>query len=521
MPFLKSFYFYKKETPYFLKIKPIQIALFMIFLLGGLFGLMFLSQKGVIQNNRAPEDGFAVEGVSVKYPTYKTFLQLEKDTSVTRNDIVKVTKTVQPIEEEPEDDLEIVSELPTKKDSLQRPDFSKIDTTQIVRIRYPDSNPDFVAELQEKLSSRNCRIIHYGDSQLEGDRITAYLRNRLQRMYGGSGPGFIPLLPVYRQISASIEPSKNWKRYAFFDPTQKKEEHKKYGLYLTYSRFTEYYGETIDSTLLDSLPVVQASVIIGKSNKSYAKLRKFSNIGLHYGNAQYPIKISVYDNEKLIKQDSLISDGNYHEYKIRTASTPDNLRIQLEGKVSADFYGLTLDGISGIKMDNVAMRGASGTIFARTKALTYSRMANTLDPKIMILQYGGNTVPYLKDSTEVDNYAKYIKGQINWIRRRTKDVSFIFIGPTDMCIPINGKMQTYPLLPYLNKKLMETSLENNVAYWSMYDAMGGKGSMQYWVDEKLAAGDYTHFTWSGTKIISELFFTALYLDLKKEEEHEL
>ena len=132
----------------------------MIFLLGGLFGLMFLSQEGVIQNNRAPEDGFAVEGVSVKYPTYKTFLQLEKDTSVTRNDIVKVTKTVQPIEEEPEDDLEIVSELPTKKDSLQRPDFSKIDTTQIVRIRYADSNPDFAAELQEKLSSRNCRIIH-------------------------------------------------------------------------------------------------------------------------------------------------------------------------------------------------------------------------------------------------------------------------------------------------------------------------------------------------------------------------
>ena len=64
LPFLKSFYFYKKETPYFLKIKPIQIALFMIFLLGGLFGLMFLSQEGVIQNNRAPEDGFAVEGVS-------------------------------------------------------------------------------------------------------------------------------------------------------------------------------------------------------------------------------------------------------------------------------------------------------------------------------------------------------------------------------------------------------------------------------------------------------------------------
>ncbi|MBP2830778.1 lipase [Aquimarina sp. U1-2] len=497
-----------------MKIKPIQISLFILCVLGGLFALMFLSEQGGMQEAQLQDDGFSYANFAIKYPTYRTFLDLnqKEDSSITRQDVIKVTEIVTPLEiETVENEGKIAAVQPIQK----LPDFSKIDTTQLVRIKYPENNPGFAKELQQKLSSRSCRIIHYGDSQIEGDRITAYLRNRLQHMYGGSGPGFIPLIPVYRQISAMIEPSEHWERYAVFDPTKKKFSHRKYGAYLSISRFTKYQSEPLDSIALDSLPIVKASVQIGKSKKTYAKFRRFTNIRLHYGNCNYPVKISVFSDGELIQQDSLLADGRYHQYKIKTLKTPSNLRIEFEGKISADFYGLTLDGGSRVQIDNVAMRGASGTIFTSTNGATYSRMMRQLKPKVIIMQYGGNTMPYLKDSTDIDKYSQRVTNQVNWIRKRTKNTSFIFIGPTDMCLPVNGKMETYPMLPYLNKKLMETCLENNVAYWSMYDAMGGKGSMKLWVDEKLTAKDYMHFTWKGTKIISELFFTALYLDLKK------
>ncbi len=500
-----------------MRIRPIQISVFILFVLGTLFGLMFLSKKGGVQKSQTEDDGFSYEDISVKYPTYTTFLGLEKDSSLTRNDIIEVTEIVTPLEIENE---EATTTISSTEEIKQLPDFSKIDTTRLTRIQYPKTNPDFVNDLRRKLSSRSCRIIHYGDSQIEGDRITAYLRNRLQRMYGGNGPGFIPVKPIYRQISAIVAPSENWERYAFFDPTKKKFPHRKYGTYLSVSRFTPYQKVLPDSTTIDSLPLVSASVVISKSQKTYVKFRRFNKIGLHYGNCKYPIKISVYNDGELIQQDSLITDGRYHHYKIRTATTPTDLKIELEGKVSADFYGLTLDGNSGVQIDNVAMRGASGTIFASSSATTYSRMVRQLKPKIVIMQYGGNTMPYLKDSTDVNKYVKRIASQINWIKKRAKNTSFIFIGPTDMCLPVNGKMETYPYLPYLNTKLKETCLENDVAYWSMYDAMGGKGSMTLWVDEKLTAKDYMHFTWKGTKIISELFFTALYLDLKEPDNHD-
>jgi len=496
-----------------LNIKPIKIAVFILGILVGLFALMFLSQEGGVEDAQVQDDGFSYQGYSIKYPTYKTFLEFEKqtDSSLTRQDILEVTEIVTPLEiETPEDETEISKEEPIK----ELPDFSKIDTTRLVRIRYPDNNPNFTTELRDKLSSESCRILHYGDSQIEGDRITGYLRNRLQHMYGGGGPGFIPLLPVYNQISAIVEPSENWERYAFFDPTKRKFPHRKYGMYLSISRFTKPQLAQLDSVAFDSLPLVKASVKIGKSKKTYLKFRKFTNIGLHYGNCNYPLKISVFNGGELIQEDSLITDGRYHQYKIKALKTPTDLRIEFEGKVSADFYGLTLDKGTGVQIDNVAMRGASGAIFVSTKSTTYRGMAKQLKPKVVIMQYGGNMMPFLKDSTDVDKYAKHMIGQIEWIKRRAKNTSFIFIGPTDMCTPVNGKMETYPLLPYLNSALMKTCLENNVAYWSMYDAMGGKGAMELWVNEKMAAKDYMHFTWKGTKIISELFFTALYLDLK-------
>ena len=512
-----------------MNIRPIAIAIFLIVVLASLFGLTYLSKSKAVNETH---DGISIGDISVKYPTTTTFFNQTKDTSNTKEKIDVITNIVAPIEDLEEDDditANTVNDSITKaQDSITKiiaakeaaiarataaiPDFSSIDTTKIERIKYP--NQALLDEIKSKLNQEQCRIIHYGDSQLEGDRISGYLRNRLQGIYGGNGPGFIPIKQVYDQISAVVTPSNNWDRYALFDPTKKRFEHKKYGLYLSTSRFT---APTKDSINLDSLPLTTATITIAKSLRTYRKFRVFNTIGLHYGNCTNPVSITVTNNGVVTQESTLITDGNYHNFSIKLPTTPTNLVITLKGKISPDFYGLTLDGNKGVQLDNVAMRGASGTIFTRNDATTYKAMSDELNPNIIIMQYGGNAVPYVKDSTGIDNYVKYMKSQINWIRRRNRNASFLFIGPTDMSTTINGNMETYPLLPYANEQLQTMCLDNNIAYWSMYDAMGGKNTMPIWVEKKLAGNDYTHFTPKGTKIISELFFTALYLDLKDDE----
>ncbi|MCU0379182.1 MAG: hypothetical protein MUC78_13085, partial [Bacteroidales bacterium] len=67
-------------------------------------------------------------------------------------------------------------------------------------------------------SGSQVRILYYGDSQLEGDRVTSLLRRQLRELSGGSGPGlFSPVMPVLYTKSFVIRPSANWARYTLLD----------------------------------------------------------------------------------------------------------------------------------------------------------------------------------------------------------------------------------------------------------------------------------------------------------------
>ena len=488
-----------------MRYSPFKIVLSILTTLLVMFGVTYLSTAKKLDNGKTQE-GFFIGDIHIKYPTHDSFIY---DQEVDRSKIKSLDSIVKSIEEVIKD-LDKVEEEATTTSKI--PDFTKIDTSKVERISYPDNRLAFINQIRESLESNSCRIIHYGDSQLEGDRISGYLRNRLQGLYGGAGPGFVPIVQVYDQISANVTHSDNWTRHAYFDQTQEKFSHKKYGAYASLSRFTDAYA-TVDSLLLDSLKIKTATITIGTSAKSYELLRSFNKIGLHYGNAVAPTSVKVYNDGVLIKSEKLIVDGTYHKLAIDLATTPSNLKIELESKISPDFYGLTLDRNGGISLDNVAMRGSSGTIFAGTDGNNFQKMYQQLQPKLLIFQYGGNSVPYLKDSLAVTEYAGYLKNHINWVKRKSGNSNVIFIGPSDMTTNEKGQMITYPLLPFLNKTLKQICTANGVAFWSMYDAMGGENSMKHWVDQGLAATDYTHFSPSGTKIISELFFLALYLDL--------
>ena len=495
-------------------MSPKRISLFIFLSLCILLILMFFSNSIIVSGNRQ-ETGFKIADFFIKYPNTSAFLYEDKPVINQKADsLIQIADSI----------IHIIGEDVMDADFKPHiPDFSKIDTASIVRIAYPAhpiAKPDqtsgapLIENLVSHLESGSCRILHYGDSQLEGDRITGYLRNRLQGVYGGSGPGFIPVKQVYNQLAADITVSENWYRFAIFDPTQKITPEKDYGLYASFSRFTAKGASDHDSLSVENLFTTRATITIKPSAKSYGRLKKYNLIRLHYGNAAYPVKVRIFHNGNLFSESSLIADKAYHCFEISTDATPAELTIELEGKVSPDFYGITLDADAGVSVDNIAMRGGSGTIFSKMNPPGFRSMAQLLDPDVLIFQFGGNTIPYVKDSASINDYARYLMGNIKWVKRNIPGSVIMFIGPSDMSTMVNGEMVTYPLLPYLDKTLKAACLANGIAYWSMFEAMGGLNSMKYWVEKGLAASDYTHFSPAGTRIISELFFTALYLDLK-------
>ena len=80
---------------------------------------------------------------------------------------------------------------------------------------------------------------------------------------------------------------------------------------------------------------------------------------------------------------------------------------------------------------------------------------------------------------------------------------------------------TDPSVPLLVNTQQHIAEKNNLAFWSLYDAMGGNGSMVKWVegDTALANKDYTHFNFKGAHKVGKLLFSKImseYSDYNKK-----
>ena len=63
---------------------------------------------------------------------------------------------------------------------------------------------DFWTTAENAVSdNRVVRILHYGDSQIEMDRISYQLRAYMQQHFGGGGPGMLPFRTIIASTSVS------------------------------------------------------------------------------------------------------------------------------------------------------------------------------------------------------------------------------------------------------------------------------------------------------------------------------
>jgi lysophospholipase L1-like esterase len=172
-----------------------------------------------------------------------------------------------------------------------------------------------------------------------------------------------------------------------------------------------------------------------------------------------------------------------------------------------------LDREAGVSVDNVPMRGCSGTIFTMLSAAQLSDYYNNENVRLIILQYGGNSVPFTRTDKQISEFCEDISRQITYLQEQAPGARILFIGPSDMSTSIQGKMQTYKHLPAFVDSLRVTAGRAGAAYWDMYAAMGGQGSMVQWVRQSppLANEDYIHFTRKGAARIGGMMYETLML----------
>ncbi len=469
-----------------------------------------------------PKNGIMLGDIKLTMPTFTSLVGLD---TVQYADITKMIEGVKEIEGEnkesemqpginPEDHLSkskidsINNSFTGLDEAVRRLEFGKMGKENLLKF--------FKVLRAGETEKKQVRIMHYGDSQIEGDRMTSFLRNKFQGKYGGTGFGLVPALQPYETGFTFYQSTTgNWRRYSIVAGSDKQVKSKKYGALASFSRYAPQQADSIppDSTLY------KATVSFRESKLGYQMARQFKRIRIYYGNARLKTSVRIRSGETLLVSDSLKAKTDLAVFEYTSADYLKSIIIEFAGYDSPDIFGIDIGDVKGIQIDNIPWRGNSGTIFTRIDYDHLMRMYKELNTRLFILQFGGNVMPYTHDKKTADAYGGWFYGQLARLKKMMPEASFIVIGPSDMSHKVGEHYITYEYLPQVRDALKKATFDAGFAYWDTYEAMGGHNSMPSWVaaNPQLAGADYTHFTPAGAKLVSNMFYNAIMLEFKESK----
>lgn len=451
-----------------------RISKILLFVLGILSGLFLLC---VI----IPGEGIRVGNVTFEFPSIFEVLGANQSEET---DSMELRSPEQLLEDR-------MAALQTKKTE----EFRKFASSSPQRIYMPHDDETYLDAFFQSLEtadSVHMRILHLGDSQLECDRISCSLRQHYQEEFGGHGVGLVPALqtvPTYT-LSQSISPSEAVGHYLVYGPADVHASHHRYGIMGQVNHVVA--GSTIRLNVRDKGKYPSCGDV--KSIKVMAS-----------GSGGMTLRTSLGAQP----MESTSFNEAYTLLSTRLSSGVDAVTIQVHGDY--DIYGIMLDDEIGVSLDNVPMRGCSGNIFTQIDEKTLAPFFKQENVSLVILQYGGNYVPVCHGERVISEYMKSLRRQIALLRRISPRSSFLFVGPADMATRMGGEMKTYPVLPQLVDSLREMSRKEGIAFWDMYNAMGGKGSIVRWyrASPQLAGSDFVHFTPKGAQKMADMLYGTL------------
>jgi len=169
-----------------------------------------------------------------------------------------------------------------------------------------------------------------------------------------------------------------------------------------------------------------------------------------------------------------------------------------------------MDDSCGIAVDNFSLRGSSGISLQHIPQAMMQRF-NAIRPyDLVILQYGLNIAT--RSETNYDGYYEGMRKTIQYIKESFPQAGILIIGVADRDYRASdGEMRTMPGVLSLIQYQKKLAIEENVAFWNMFEAMGGSLSIMRLVhsNPSMANHDYTHINFRGGKYLAGLLYEAL------------
>ncbi|RMG58051.1 MAG: LysM peptidoglycan-binding domain-containing protein [Bacteroidetes bacterium] len=418
-------------------------------------------------------------------------------------------------------------------------------------------------ERLERGEVRTVNIVHIGDSHIQADWFSGYLRQALQQRFGSAGRGLVfpyrvahtnsPLdlysdSEVYWQCSRAIDRDPALPIGLCGFTLQTRDPHFQLQISLKEAASGLDYGFNKVTLLTDKgtaafdLELSQRPMIpptTGPVKDLYHEVKTGESLGILAARYKVPIRqlkslnhltdSRIYAGQRLLIRRSKVIDAlptpseapapGSNILSLSQAGSPfatsmyleePTTELYLRGHVqrpqqsALTLYGMVLENYrsSGILYHMIGVNGAKFSDYNR--AAYFWPQLQALHPDLVIISLGTNETadPSFRGGgfyAEVDQF-------VHRLEQYLPHADILVTTPPDA---YRARRYPNPQVQQARDILLRYALSQDLACWNFYDIMGGAESISAWYQSGLAQGDRLHLTQPGYELAARLLYQAI------------
>jgi len=165
----------------------------------------------------------------------------------------------------------------------------------------------------------------------------------------------------------------------------------------------------------------------------------------------------------------------------------------------------------GVVYDSIGLNGTwAGVLAWHMNARHWAGELRQARPSLVIIHYGTNESGY---RSYIDGaYPRDVREIISRVRNAVPEASILIMSPMDRgAREAGGAIGTMPAIPHLVAVQAKLAAESRCAFFNTFEAMGGPGTMGKWymAEPRLVSADFIHPLPAGGRIVGTLLYNAL------------
>lgn len=349
---------------------------------------------------------------------------------------------------------------------------------------------DRLAKVALKQPGAIVRISHFGDSAIAADGMPSAARRLLQRTFGDGGHGY--------SLAAA---SNNWYRRKDIEWTSKGFQTE---VFISDDAPDGRYGFAGTAAIGYQGAKATWKTVTGPEGTVGTAASRFAVPYLaQKGGGRFAL---VVDGVERLVVDTASDEKEDRVAEVAVPDGPHTFELRNVGGGKTKVYGAVIERDSGVVYDGLGTIGARDTRWINVDKDHMRWAFAARRPDLGVFMYGGNQ---LEDKLSMESYRAALTEIVTRWRAALGDASCLMMSPIDHGERRRGRVRTVERQIEIMKVQREVALEQGCAWYSLYDAMGGDGSIGKWHEAGLAEGDLAHPTAKGAVVLGQLFFKAL------------